>query len=292
MNTAIAQRTDLKQRSEPEQQPTRSAVRGSVNFPRLVRAEWIKFTTLRSTWWSLALVAAVSVGLSLLQATAIASFGDEEQASNAAAVNQTAVMVIVFATVLTQLLAVIIGTINVTGEYSTGMIRSTLTAEPRRLPSMLAKALVVGGTLFVFSLVVFALAGLATAPILSDGGVDLSDPETSVMPLLGAALYLALIAIMGAGLGYIIRNGPGALAVGIGLVFVAPVIVLFFPATPDFQWVFDFAAYLPSNAGQSLFMGQPLSGELLDTWPALLTIIAWMAAAVVGGAAVVKSRDA
>ena len=286
MNTAIAQKT------KPEQQTPRNDVRGSVNFPRLVRAEWIKFTTLRSTWWSLALVAAVSVGLSLLQASAIASFGDEEQASDAAAVNQTAVMVIVFATVLTQLLAVIIGTINVTGEYSTGMIRSTLTAEPRRLPSMLAKALVVGGTLFLFSLVVFALAALVTAPILTDGGVDLTDPDTSVMPLLGAALYLALIAIMGAGLGYIIRNGPGALAMGIGLVFVAPVIVLFFPATPDFEWVFDLAAYLPSNAGQSLFMGDPMSGTLLETWPALLTLIAWTAAAIIGGAAVVKSRDA
>ena len=266
--------------------------RGRLSFMRLLRAEWIKFTTVRSTWWSLALVAVVSVGLSLLQAAALATFGDDLPAGSAAAVNETAVMVIVFATVLTQLLAVIIGTITVTGEYSTGMIRSTLTAAPGRLGAMLAKVLVVATTMFVFSLIVFAIAGLITGPMLPTGGVDFSDLHTSLMPLLGAALYMALIAAMGVGFGFIIRNGPGALAVGIGLVFVAPVLVLFFPMTPDFQWVYDAAAYLPSNAGQSLFMGQPLSGTPLETTPALITLFAWAAAAIAAGAVILKARDA
>ncbi|WP_194420026.1 ABC transporter permease [Microbacterium abyssi] len=272
--------------------PKTAASSTHLSFPRLVRAEWIKFTTLRSTWWSIGLVAVISVGLSLLQATAIGSFSEGPVPTTAAEVNSTAVMVIVFATVLTQLLAVIIGTIMVTGEYSTGMIRSTLTAEPRRLGSLLAKGLVVGATMFAFSLIVFAVAALVTGPILPAGGVDLSDPQTSVMPLLGAALYLALIAMMGVGIGFIVRNGPGALAVGIGVVFVAPVLVLFFPATPDFEWVQTLAAYLPSNAGQSLFMGQPLSGTVLETGPALITIIAWAVAAIAIGGGVLKARDA
>lgn len=267
-----------------------SAVGGRLSFLRLVRSEWIKFTSLRSTWWSLGLVAVVSIGLSLLQALAISSFAAEALGTEAR--NSTAVMVIVFATVLTQLLAIIIGTISVTGEYSTGMIRSTLTAAPGRVSALLAKAVVVGGTMFVFSLVVFAVAALLTSPILPGGGVDFSDLNTSVMPLLGAAAYLALMAVLGVGIGFIVRNGPGALAIGIVLLFVAPVIVMFFSGFPDFSWLVDLASYLPSNAGQSLFMGSPMSGRVLDAAPALITIIAWPVAAVIGGAITLKMRDA
>lgn len=274
----------------PESPVATPVRRERLSFARLVRAEWIKFTSVRSTWWSLALVALVSVGLSLLQAVALATYAAEGVASETT--NETAVMVIVFSTVLTQLLAVIIGTILVTGEYSTGMIRSTLTAEPARIGSLAAKALVVAVAMFVFALLVFAVAGAVTGPLLSGGPVDLSDPETSIMPLLGAALYLAALAAMGAGIGFIIRNGPGALAVGIVLVFVAPVLVMFFPGTPAFDWVHELAGYLPSNAGQSLFMGSGMSGVPLATTPALITVIAWAVVALIGGAITLKSRDA
>lgn len=292
MNTATSTRTSASQAQSAPIEKTPATGIGSLSFPRVVRAEWIKFTTLRSTWWALALVAVVSVGLSLVQATAIASFTDPIEGATAAQINDDAVMVIVFSTVLTQLLAVIIGTIAVTGEYSTGMIRSTFTADPSRLKSLLAKTLVIASTVFVFSLMVFAVTALVTGPILPNGGVDFSDAETSILPLLYGALYLALIAVVGIGIGFVLRNGPGALAVGIGIVFVAPVLVLFFPQTTDFQWVFDAAAYLPSNAGQSLFMGMPMNGVVLETWPALLTQFAWAGGALAAGAAVLKARDA
>ena len=206
--------------------------------------------------------------------------------------NRQAVQVVVFSTVLTQLLAVILGTITVTGEYSTGMVRSTLTAVPGRVAPLFAKALVVAVTMFVTSAVVFSVAAAVSGPLLPAGALDLSDPDSSIMPLLGAALYLALIAATGVGIGFIIRNGPGALAVGIGLVFVAPILVLFFPQLDSFQWIHEAASYLPSNAGQSLFMGSPMTGQPLDTVPALVTLGVWTAAALVGGLAVLKTRDA
>lgn len=292
MNTATSTRTSASQEQNASVEKTPATGIGSLSFPRVVRAEWIKFTSLRSTWWSLALVAVISLGLSTMQAAAIGSFNEPTPGATPAQINDDAVMVIVFSTVLTQLLAVIIGTISVTGEYSTGMIRSTLAADPGRIKSLLAKTTVIASTLFVFSLIVFGITALVTGPMLPNGGVNFSDFESSFVPLLSAALYLALIAALGIGAGFVIRNGPGALAVGIGLVFVAPVLVLFFPQLPDFQWVFDLAAYLPSNAGQSLFMGQPMSGETLDTWPALITMVAWAAFSLAAGAAVLKSRDA
>lgn len=263
-----------------------------LSFVRLVRSEWIKFTTVRSTWWSIALVIVLSIGLSLLMAASFASFATDNADAGMPQGNAIAVQVIVFSTVLTQLLAVILGAITVTGEYSTGMIRSTLTAAPGRSGALLAKALVVGVTMFVTSIVVFAVTAIVTGPILTTNALDMSELDTSVMPLLGAALFLSLVAMMGVGIGFIIRNGPGALAVGIGLIFVAPLLVSFFPRVDNFAWIHDLASYLPSNAGQSLFLTGGMSGTALDTVPALITIVAWAAAALVGGIAVLKTRDA
>lgn len=263
-----------------------------VTFTHLVHSEWIKFMSVRSTWWSIGLVAVVSIGLSVLMAASFASFGGDAPPMSVEEANRQAVQVVVFSTVLTQMLAVILGTITVTGEYSTGMIRSTLTAAPGRVAALFAKALVVAVTMFLTSVVVFAIAGVVSGALLPTGALDLTQPDSSVLPLLGAALYLALISVMGVGLGFIIRNGPGALAAGIGLVFVAPIIVLFFPRMDSFQWIHDAASYLPSNAGQSLFMGSPMTGNALDPLPAVLTLVAWTAVAVATGIAVLKTRDA
>ena len=286
MTTLTAPHTAAPAHADAEASPYR------LSFARLVRAEWIKLTTLRSTWWSFGFVALISIGLSLLMATSMSSFLGDAPPMTVVESNQQAVMVVLFSTVLTQLLAVIIGAISVTGEYSTGMIRSSMTAAPQRVPALLAKALVVGVSLFVSTIVVFAIAALVTGPILPTGALDLSDPASSIMPILGASLYLAVVAIMGVGLGFVIRNGPGALAAGIGLVFVAPLIVGFIPRIPDLEWLHTLASYLPSNAGQSLFMGSPMSGNVLDTVPALITLAVWAVVALLGGIAVLKSRDA
>ena len=272
---------------------TASAGAYRLSFAHVVHSEWIKFTSVRSTWWSIGLVAVLSIGLSLLMAVSFANFGDGAvQSTSVVEANRQAVQVLVFSTVLTQLLAVVLGTITVTGEYSTGMIRSTLTAAPGRISALFAKALVVAVTMFVTSAVVFAIAAAVATPVLPTGALQLSDLGSSVMPLLGASLYLAATAVIGVGIGFIIRNGPGALAAGIGLVFVAPIIVLFFPRLETFQWIHDAASYLPSNAGQSLFMGAPMTGNLLEPVPAALTLVAWAVVAIAGGLAVLKSRDA
>lgn len=263
-----------------------------LSFAHLAHAEWIKLVTLRSTWWSFGMVALISIGLSVLMAASLSAFLGDAGQMTVAESNEQAVMVILFSTVLTQMLAVIIGTISVTGEYSTGMIRSTLTAAPKRISSLLAKALIVGLSLFVSTLVVFAVTALLTGPLLPTGALDLSDPGTSLMPILGASFYLAIIAIVGVGLGFIIRNGPGALAASIGLVFVAPLLIGFFPQIPQLEWLHELASYLPSNAGQSLFLGYPMSGHAVDAAPAVLTLIGWALVALVGGSAVLKTRDA
>lgn len=117
-----------------------------LTFGRALRGEWIKLATLRSTWWSIGIAAALTVAIAVLIAQAL-DMPDFEPI-------QAVIMPIQF----TMLLAGIIGAISVTGEYSTGMIRSTLTANPVRGSVLAAKSTVLAAFMFISSLVIFAVA--------------------------------------------------------------------------------------------------------------------------------------
>lgn len=258
-----------------------------LSFVRLVRSELIKLATLRSPWWSIAVVAVLSVGMSLLMAFALTSIPGAPPEATA----DLALRVILIPTSFTVLLAVIIGSIQVTGEYSTGMMRSTLTAAPGRLGTLLAKAVVIAAFVFVSTLVVFALAAAATAPIVggAGAGLDVADPGAWLPGLAAGALTMAVISVIGVGAGYVLRNGPGAIALGVGIVFVLPLVPAFFPASPGWEWIHDVAQYLPTNAGQALMF--PGEG-VLEPAIAALTLIAWAVLSLGAGAAVLRSRDA
>lgn len=274
--------------------PTRSALARTespyrLSFLRLVRSEWVKLATLRSPWWSIGVVALLSIGMSLLLAWAFTSFDGPAGAPGS---ESLAITVILSPTSFTVLLAVILGSIQVTGEYSTGMVRSTLTAAPGRIGSLLAKATVVAAFVFVSSLVIFVIAALVTAPMLSGAGIglDFSDLASWTLPLLAGAFTMAVIALIGVSAGYLLRNGPGAIALGVGLVFVLPLVPAFFAALPDWGWIQDAARFLPTNAGNALM--NPGGTGALEPWAAALTLVGWVVVGLVGASVVLKGRDA
>ncbi len=258
--------------------PVAASVRGArLTFPRVLRSEVIKLITLRSTWWSILIAAVLSVGISLLMALASADFGAEFPAVSA----------IVMPMQFTMLLAGILGAISVAGEYSTGMIRSTLTAVPHRGVALAAKAIVVGVFLAVASALIFAVAILATAPILATP-IDWSDPELSLIPLAYGVLSMTVFALIGVSFGFILRSGAGAIAATVGLLFVMPIVAsLFVMFGEAWQWVADLGQYLPMNAAQTLTM--PGADEPL---PAVLALLGWTVAGLLGSWAVLRTRDA
>ena len=248
-----------------------------LTFPRLVVSEWIKLTTLRSTWWSLAIAVLLSVGISALIAAASADVGP----------GFPAVSAILMPTQFTMLVAGILGAIAVTGEYSTGMIRSTLAAAPRRGAVLLAKVVVVGLLIGVATIVSYALAAVATAPFLSEG-IDWSDPGYSIIPLGFGVLSMIAFALIGVGWGFLVRNGAGAIAATVGLLFVMPIVTnLFTIAGESWKWIVDAGDYLPTNAAAAL--SAPGAQDVL---PSLLALAAWVVALLVGGWAVLRTRDA
>jgi ABC-2 type transport system permease protein len=262
-----------------------------VSFIRLLRSEWIKLTTLRSPWWSIGIVALMTVGFALLAAWSLQSIPDD-MGGPAAGGASTAINMVLLPTSFTVLLATILGSIQITGEYSTGMIRSTLTAAPGRVGSLLAKCVVVGGFVFIASVVIFTGTAFAVAPVLaaSDIHFDLSDAGTTILPILAGSFMMAVIALIGLSAGYLLRNGPGAIALGVGVVFVLPLVPAFFPQTDEWQWIHNVADYLPTNAGQALMIADNPGG--LEPAVALITLVLWGVVGIAAAAVGLKTRDA
>lgn len=256
---------------------TRTASPYRLSFPHLVRSEWIKLTSLRSTWWSLGIAAALSIGISMMIAAASASFPP----------GYPAVSTILSPTQFTMLVAGILGAIAVTGEYSTGMIRSTLTADPRRGSVIAAKAVVTAFLMAATTVVIYAVAIAATAPFLAEG-IDWSDPAQSIVPLGYGILSMVAFTLIGLGWGFIVRNGAGAIAATVGVLFVLPIVTSMFTLGGEaWQWIVDLGAYLPMNAAAALSM--PGTEDVL---PSLLALLGWVAGLLAGGWVVLRTRDA
>lgn len=271
--------------SEPLRTRTRTRTNRStvprsarLSFVRVLRSEILKLATLRSTWWTLGISVVLSVGIALLVAAASRDFGGDFPAVTAV----TAPMQ------FTMLVAGIFGAIAITGEYSTGMIRSTLAAEPRRGAIVVAKAIAVAGFLLVTAVISTLVAVLATAPILGDAGLDWSDADASIVPLTWSVLAMAAFGLIGLGWGFIIRNGAGAIAATVGLLFVAPIILnLFSIGGEAWQWLVDLGQYLPMNAASALAG----AGGIEDASP-VIALLAWPLGTLVLGWVILRVRDA
>ena len=269
--------------------PTASVRSGGyrLTLPRTLRSEGIKLATLRSTWWSIAITAVLTIGIAALIAFAMSSSAGPQ----AGAIN--GITAVVMPIQFTALLAGILGAIAVTGEYSTGMIRSTLTADPRRGRVLVAKAVVLAAFLFLASLVMFVVAAVIVSAILGahGGGLEWGTPDKVILPLLSAALTMSVCALIGVSFGFLLRWGAGAIAATVGLLFVLPIMSNFFAfGGESWKWVLDAANYLPLSAAQSAIL--PSDTAALSAGVAFLTLGAWVAAGLLGSWVVLRSRDA
>lgn len=274
-----------------------------VTFGGILRSEWIKLVTLRSTVWCYVILVVLTVGFGALVAALISSPGDEQFAVPATpeAIQSTWLMVSTAGIGFAQLVIAVLGSMVITGEYGTGMIRSTFAAVPRRLPALVGKVLVFGVVSFVVALVALLVTALAVVPILgaNDLVVDLADPEIW-RGLVGAAGFVALIGLLALGIGTIIRNTAGAIAATLGLLLVLPTVLQIVSGLTRAEWVLNATAFLPSSAGSqiSAYPTEPvetppdvLVALTLEPWQALVVLLAWVVVPLVVGAVLLKRRD-
>ena len=254
-----------------------------VTTAHVVRSEWIKLRSLRSTWLSLLAAVLIVDGLgTLFSALHAHRGGDRPFSLDPTQVSLRGVF-------LAQLAIGVLGVLVITGEYATGMIRSSFAAVPRRYPVLLAKALVFTSIVFVVALAATFCAFLLgqAAQASTHMQASLSTPG-AWRAIFGSATYLTLIGLLAVGIGFAVRNTAGAIATLFGIVLVAPLLTNALPSPYDQ----DIAKYLPLNTGERVIAVTDYDHSLFSPWAGIGVTALYAAAALIIGWIVLARRDA
>jgi ABC-2 type transport system permease protein len=256
-----------------------------VTQARVIKSEWTKFRSLRSSNITLLVSVLLTVGLAALISAVTASHWATSTPADRAGFN--AVVTSLDGVNISQLAVGVLGVLLLSGEYATGMIRASLTAVPKRLPVLWAKLGVFAGVVGVVSVASAFGAFFLGQTLLSSKhlGVSIGSPDALRM-VLGAGGYLVLVGIIGMALGGLLRNTAAAISSLVALFFVIPPLLGLLPSS----WSDHIAPYLPSDAGDA-FWGHP-TGTHLSALAGLLVLCGWAAAAVAAAAVRLQKRDA
>ena len=320
----MATTTTLNTRLSPLPPATgRAGLRGAI------ASEFTKIRSVRSTYWTLAALLVVSIGIGAAIAGGTAA-NFSHNPGNKAGFDATQTSLIAFFEI-GQLIIAVIAALAITSEYSTGMIRTSLTAQPRRRTVYAAKAIVVTSLMLIVSLVTSFIAFFVGQALLSSSGVsaslfhtvripqnanvncpgpgnhvgggglppgctaqfsgtDVIHPSTVLLAIIGCALFVTLVAIIAFGVGAIVRHTAAAIAIAIAALFIIPVLE---QALPN-DWRWDIMRFLPDAANQvvSVTISGSASPHLWSAWPQLGVTALWAAALLAVGAYLFRKRDA
>jgi ABC-type transport system involved in multi-copper enzyme maturation permease subunit len=271
----------------PTRRPAVPVRRGRVTQPRLLRAEWTKLWSLRSTRWSLLAAFVAMAGLGPLVAAVQMSRWTHLDAHERLTYNSLDPAVGGWH--LAQLAVGVLGVLVIAGEYSTGMIRSSLMAAPKRLPVLWAKTGVFAAVTFVLMLIAsfisfFAVQAIVTQRHLQQG---IGDPG-ALRVVVGTALFLTVMGTLCVGLGALVRNTAGGIALFVFLLFVLPGITAILPSS-----VADsISPYLPLSAGSTVASIVFENTHHLSTWGGFALFVGYGALALVLAAIGLLRRDA
>jgi ABC-2 type transport system permease protein len=263
-----------------------------AGFGHLLVSEWTKIRSVRSTVWTLLLFVIITIGLTVL-ITILTSAnwdnGPRHLARDATIIADPEGLILRAGLGLGQLTICVLGVLVISTEYSTGVIRASLLAVPRRLPMLWAKLVVFAVLLAVLGEIVAFVAFFIGAAILhSHVQVSLSDPNVT-RAVVGAGLYLTVLGLFAVGVGGLIRHTAGAISAVIGIVLILPIITSLLPDNTIDNHI---NAYTPSMAGTLVAQAVPGSGDLLTAWQGFGVECIWAALAVAGAAWLLRRRDA
>ena len=320
----MATTTTLDTRLSPLPPATgRAGLRGAI------ASEFTKVRSVRSTYWTLAALLIVSIGIgAAITGGSAANFN--HNLANKAGFDATQTSLVAFFEI-GQLIIAVIAAMAITSEYSTGMIRTSLTAQPRRGTVYAAKAIVLTSLTLIISLVTSFIAFFVGQALLSSSGVsaslfhtvripqnanvncpqqgpgggggglppgckvtfsgvDVIHPSTVLFAIIGCALFVTLVAILAFGIGALVRHTAGAIAIAIAALFIIPVLEQALPS----NWRWDIMRFLPDAANQvvSVTIGDNANAHLWSAWPQLGVTALWAAVLLGAGAYLFRKRDA
>lgn len=253
-----------------------------------VHAEWTKLRTLAETYWLLVAVAVLTVGVSSAAVAATRCPGGTCYTDT----TKLSLTGVVFGQAVVAVLAVL----AVSAEYGTGMIRVSLAAMPRRTAVLAAKAGLVAGLTLVAGTVAVSGSLLAGRLILPGNGFTVAQLALSpghgatLRAAAGSVLYLALIALLSAGMAAIMRDSAVAIGSVLGLLYVFPIIVATLGG--DTVWQRRLESIAPMSAGLTIQDTTRLHGLPISPWGGLGVLALWALAALLAGGALLWRRDA
>jgi ABC-2 type transport system permease protein len=259
----------------------------AVTQRRVVRSEWTKLWSLRSTRWSLLAAIVGMAGLGMI----IAAFrmGHWSHLSAGERARYDPIDNGVGGYHLAQLAIGVLGVIVMSGEYATGMIRSTLMAVPHRLPVLWAKSLVFAAVTFVLMLASSFVSFFGVQAIVAQRNLQahLGDPH-ALRAVVGTALFLTVLGVLSVGLGGLLRSTAGGIAAFVGLLFVLPGITALLPSNIGDA----ISPYLPLNAGFAVATSTFDNSHHLAPWTGFGVFCAYAVVAVAAAAVALVRRDA
>jgi ABC-2 type transport system permease protein len=259
---------------------------GRVTQARVAFSEWTKLHSLRSTRWSLLAAVVLGIGLPCLFAAVTSSHWGSMSPHDRA--DRHPLDIALAGVNIAQLAIAVLGVLVITGEYSTGMIRASFTAVPKRLPVLWAKAGVFALVTFALMLPTVLIAFFASQAILSKHDIlqiSFSHPGVT-RSVVGGAVYLMLLGIFALSVGAIVRNTAGGIATFAALFFVIPPLMNVLPAS----WNHAISPYLPDAAGRSIF-SLTTGSDSLHPWPGFALFVGYTVLALAIAAVLLVRRD-
>jgi ABC-2 type transport system permease protein len=275
----------------PARVPAVPAARSGTLARDLMSAEWTKIRTVRSTIWTLTLFVVLTLGLTALFTWLTVSNWNGPRAADrdARVVLDPVGFILGSGLGLGQLTIAVLGVLVITTEYSTGVIRASLLAVPRRLEMLTAKIAVFAALMIVVAeIIAFGSFFIGSALLHSRVPVSLGDRNVT-RAVVGAGLYLTVLGLFSLAIGALIRHTAGAITTAIGVVFVLPILAGLLPGS----WGAHVNGYLPEQAGTLIGQQHPPSdGNVLSAWQGFGVFCLWTVVLLAIAAYLLQRRDA
>lgn len=257
-----------------------------LSFGALISSQWITLRSLRGTIASLIVGAALTVGFAATFALLLAL---SNQLSEGEMGMPGLGMVGLNTVIVAVAVAVLVAVAHYAKERSTGALRTTLAAAPRRVGVIGAKAVVIAVSTFAAAVVTLALSVAAVAVVYISFGHELavsSFLDELLLPVLGGAVYVTATALFALGVAVLLRSETWSVMLVLMVILVLPIVFQVLP----FEWAPTVGELLLPSAGQALPL--PFDGFSAELVRNVVVTLAWPAAALVAGMAVERSRDA
>lgn len=260
---------------------------GRYGFFDLVRSEWTKIRTVRSTMWTIGLTIFLGIGISALVTALTRSHWSSMNFGERATFDAPATSLI--GLFFDQFVVGVLGVLVISAEYSTGTIRATFSAAPNRSRVFVAK-------IFVFGILSFVVAEFTSFVAFFLGQFLLSSPAThatlsspgALRAVFGGGLYLCLLGLFAMGLGTIIRHTAGAISAYVATLLVLPIIAQALPG----QLSIDIRRFMPDRFGVDIITTRGGDPNFFSPWVGMLILAIYVVVLLVFGASLLEKRDA